>query len=83
LTKSQLRLAVAQGASIILFNPEHQVPAVNGVARVYGPWERTPAPVEDIPAKPARGGRKKPRERLAAWHADVRVEDMRIVAVMA
>ena len=79
LCKSELRRAVIAGQPVVLFNPEHQLPAINGTARVVGPWPRTAAPVEEITDK---HGKKKQRERIAGWHADVKVRDMRIVEVL-
>jgi hypothetical protein len=79
LTRNAFKRAIAQGTPIVLFNPEQQVPAINGRCRVTGPWPRTGVPVEEVPARP-RG--KKVRERLTPWQADVEVMDMRVVRVL-
>jgi hypothetical protein len=94
LTRSAFCRAVKEGAPIVLFNTEHQVPAINGPHRVVGPWPRTAAPVEDIPVcgagrfsalarRDEQGRLIKARERVLSWHVDVRVEDMRVVEVLA
>ena len=82
LSKSQLRQAVAAAEPVILYSPAIPMPAVNGLAYVEGPWPGTKPPVEDIP-NPREHGRLRPRVRVKAWHAEVRVEDMRIVAVVS
>lgn len=79
LTVNAFKRAIAQGLPIVLFNPEQQVPAINGRCRVTGPWPRTGVPVEEVKAKP-RG--TKQRERLIPWRADVEVMDMRVVRVL-
>ena len=79
LTRNAFKRAIAQGVPVVLFNPEQQVPAINGRCRVEGPWPHTGVPVEEVKAKP-RG--TKPRERLTAWQADVEVMDMRVVRVL-
>jgi hypothetical protein len=81
LRKSDLRRAVAQGTPVILFDPSNQFPAINGRALVTGPWPRTAPPVEELTTY--HGGRKivKQRERVIPWHADVLVNEMRIVGV--
>ena len=95
LTKSELRRAVAQGMPVILFNTEHQVPAINGTHRVHGPWPRTAVPIEDVPVSRDKataccrcdlrhtedGKLVRQRQRIIPWHADVKVVDMRVVEV--
>ena len=81
LRKRDFLQAVAQGEPVILFDPSNQFPAINGRALVTGPWPHTAPPVEDLTTY--RGGHKivKQRERVTAWHADVVVNEMRIVGV--
>jgi len=82
LSKSQLRQAVQAGLPVILYSPIMGMPAVNNLERVEGPWPGTPVPVEVIPDS-KHSNRPKPRQRIKPWHAEVLVEDMRIVAVVA
>ena len=79
LTKSALRQAIAAGSPVVLYSPVLEMPAINGCTRCEGPWPGTPPPVEDIRDQ---HGRTKPRERVLSWHAEVRVKDMRVVAVL-
>ena len=81
LRKSDFRHAVLSGAPVILFDPSNQFPAINGHALVAGPWPHTAPPVEELTTY--HGGRKiiKQRERVIPWHADVVVNEMRIVGV--
>lgn len=81
LSKSHLRRAVAAGELVILYSPAIPMPAVNGLERVEGPWPGTVTPVEDIP-NPRDHGRLHPRQRIKPWHAEVRVQDMRVVEVL-
>jgi hypothetical protein len=94
LSKSALVRAVAAGEPIILYSPTMLVPAINGMERVEGPWPGTKPPVELIPdtkhsvngivVNDAQGRcmRMKPRECVMPWHAEVRVQDMRVTDVM-
>ena len=81
LRKNDFKQAVQAGQSVVLYSPTQAMPAINGPARVEGPWPGTRPPIDAVTAY--RGGHsvKKPRERLVSWHADVWVRDMRIVAV--
>ena len=93
LSKSAFKRAVADGLPIVLFSPDLKLPAVNGPARVEGPWPRTAAPIEDLPCAETRrfatptahrapdGKLVKPRERVKPWYADVEVRDMRVTIV--
>ena len=82
LSKSQLRQAVQAGLPVILYSPIMGMPAVNNLERVEGPWPGTIPPVEEIP-NPRDHGRPHPRRCVKPWHAEVLVQDMRIVAVVA
>jgi hypothetical protein len=95
LSKSAFAKAVVAGKPIILYSPTMLIPAINGMERVEGPWPGTKPPVELIPdtghsangivVNDAQGRRMrmKPRECVMPWHAEVRVEDMRVVEVMS
>jgi hypothetical protein len=80
--KSDFRAAVRAGLPVVLYSPEMAVPAVNNLERVEGPWPGTRPPVEEIKDS-RRRGRVKPRERVVPWHAEARVEDMRVVEVVS
>ena len=83
LTRRAFKQAVAQGLPIVLFSPDHQIPAINGPARVCGPWPGTKLPVDPVLDRAHGRACTKPRERLISWHLDVLVLDMRVVAVVA
>ena len=79
-TKRDFRRAVAEGQPIVLYSPVMQMPAINGVVTVEGPWpERSTAG----PTVPRLLGTREARWRTAlkGWTAQVRVQDMRIVEV--
>jgi len=82
LSKSALRRAVAAGEPVVLYSPVMGMPAVNNRERVEGPWPGTKPPVEDIP-NPRNHGLMHPRQRVKLWRAEVLVEDMHVVEVVA
>ena len=78
LSKSAFRQAALNGLPVVLWSPMMGVPAVNGTARVEGPWPGTRPPVECVRGKDRR---QHTRQRVVGWHADVVVSEMRILEV--
>lgn len=72
--RSALRRAVSDGVAVTLFNPELQVPAVNGIVTVVGPWS--------LPKYESRDPGFFTSGSHHGWQARVRVRDMRVVEVL-
>jgi hypothetical protein len=81
LRKTDFKRAVQTGLPVVVYSPVQTMPAINGPARVEGPWPGTKPPVDEVTAYSGGQRIKKPRERVTSWHADVVVRDMRIVEV--
>lgn len=68
-TSTAFKKAVETGQPVVLFNPELQIPAINGVVTVHGPWDLTRHD-------------KETRSKQHGWRATVRVRDMVPVEVL-
>lgn len=68
-TSGAFKRAVRAGEPVLLFNPDLQMPAINGVVTVQGPWDLTRHDTD-------------PNRKLHGWRATVRVQDMVPVEVL-
>jgi hypothetical protein len=68
--RSAFLKAVRDGLPVVLFNPDIEMPAINGEVTVQGPWDVT---------KWDGDATNQPH----GWRARVRVQDMRVQAVLA
>lgn len=75
-TKRDFRRAVRKGELVVAYSPIMEMPAINGVVTVDGPWPLRHSILQEACPEAVRRSRE-----LPSWQARCVVKDMRVVEV--